>query len=71
LAGYYFCIAKNNLDIFKKYSGEKASLFAKTLKGAVIYSLTDGIFLFNQYSKQGNKIIFSNIYKHLVKINVL
>lgn len=50
-------IAKNNLELLKKYSEENAALFIKTLKSAVLYSLDSGIFLFNDYNKIKNKII--------------
>ena len=54
-------IAKKNLECIKKYSKELANKFEEMLKGAVLYTERDGVFIFKDYKFSDNTIRFNKI----------
>ncbi|MBI2655485.1 hypothetical protein HYX06_03620 [Candidatus Woesearchaeota archaeon] len=54
-------IAKNNLKIIEKHSKQLAVTFSGILQSAVVYTLEEGIFLFRNYEKNNNEIIYRDI----------
>ncbi len=54
-------IAKNNLKIIQKHSGQLAVMFSGILQGVVVYTMNEGIFLLRKYEKIGNEIIYGDV----------
>ena len=54
-------IAKNNLKIIKKYSGQLAVMFSGILQSVVIYTMDEGIFLLRKYEKINDEIIYGDV----------
>ena len=53
--------AKNNLQCVKKYSNENANKFVTMLKGPVLYTENNGIFMFNDYKLNDNILKFGEV----------
>lgn len=53
--------ARNNLKIINRHSKELAALFSGILKGVVVYTGEEGIFLLRKYKKIGNEIIYGDM----------
>ncbi|MBS3131678.1 hypothetical protein J4212_04565 [Candidatus Woesearchaeota archaeon] len=49
-------ISKTSLEILENSSKETAALFVKKLKSGIIYTKGNGVFLLEEYEKEGNKI---------------
>jgi hypothetical protein len=54
-------IAKNNLEVIKKYSKELADKFVVMLKSAVLYTENDGVFVFKNHKLNDNILTFNGI----------
>jgi hypothetical protein len=54
-------IAKNNLECIKKYSIELANKYEALLKGPVLYTENDGVFVFKDYKLVNNLLEFNEI----------
>ena len=54
-------IAKNNLKIIENHSKQLAVMLSGVLQSAVVYTLEEGIFLFRNYEKNNNEIIYRNV----------
>lgn len=54
-------IAKNNLNIIKKFSRETAEFFSNILNSAVIYTMDEGIFLLRRHEMNGNQMIYGDV----------
>lgn len=54
-------MAKNNLKIIQKYSKQLAAMFSGILRGVVIYTMEEGIFLLRKYEKNNNSIIYGDL----------
>ena len=57
---YSINIAKENLEIIKGYSIQKAEIFENIMKSAVLYT-QNGIFLLKNHKKAGNEIGFEDV----------
>jgi hypothetical protein len=54
-------IAKNNLECIKKYSENLAGKFEAMLKGPVLYTENNGIFMLKNYELNDNILKFNNV----------
>ena len=53
-------IAQNNLNAIQKYYKELAIMFSSLLQGAVIYTISEGIFLLKKHDSAENRIVYGD-----------
>ena len=54
-------IAKNNLKTINKHSKQLAVMFSGILRGVVVYTMDEGIFLLREYEKINNAVIYGDV----------
>ena len=54
-------IAKNNFKIMQKYSEPLSEMFSGILRGAVLYTMGEGIFLLKKCERINNEIIYGEV----------